>query len=136
MSAQNLPDANKKKFSGDVLLCEDCVFSTKLVKQDLISLGINVTTCQNGQEAVDILTKHPNSFDLVIMNIIMPVMNGLEAAQTLKWRGVAVPMASFSSSTEPSDLEVYQSYGMGYHLKKPYTKEEFEACLSKYLKAV
>jgi len=141
MNAQKAVQADelKLKFQGDVLLCEDSAFSQMLVKQDLVSLGANVHTCQNGQEAVDIIMKRAKNkkkpFDLVVMNIIMPVMDGLEAAQTLSWRGVKVPMVSFSSNTAPSDLENYESYGMSNHLHKPYSKEEMIACLSKYLRA-
>lgn len=67
-----------------VLVVEDEPDNREIAVISLVSAGYRVTSCANGREAVDLVEGRGNHFDVVLMDLSMPVMNGLEATQRLK----------------------------------------------------
>ncbi|MCL2763058.1 MAG: response regulator, partial [Treponema sp.] len=75
-------------------------------------------------------------FDLILMDIMMPVMYGLEAASRITRMGVDTPIVAITSNTASSDLELYAIYGMVDCVGKPFTSQELWQCLMKHLPVV
>ncbi|UCF34420.1 MAG: PAS domain S-box protein, partial [Phycisphaerales bacterium] len=86
-----------QQVEGSVLLAEDFRDARELIEHALRSAGAHVTTVENGEEAVKVATSRP--FDLILMDIRMPVMNGLEATRELRRRGCLTPIIALTAST-------------------------------------
>ncbi len=70
---------NDVQFDGTILVAEDNVINQKLIKQILMKYGISIDLAENGLEAFDKLKG--NRYDLILMDIQMPVMDGIEATR-------------------------------------------------------
>jgi CheY-like chemotaxis protein len=93
-----------------------------------------VTVANNGQEALDMIQTGGN-FDLVLMDIQMPVMDGLTAARGIRAAGLAdLPIVALTAHSLPEDREKSLRAGMNEHLTKPLNIKELLHCLSLYLK--
>jgi len=73
------------------------------------------------------------TFDLIFMDIHMPVMDGLEAASQINGLGVETPILALTANIMSNDLEMYKASGMLDYLGKPFTSQELWKCLIKYL---
>ncbi|MCX8069600.1 MAG: ATP-binding protein, partial [Thermodesulfovibrionales bacterium] len=109
--------ANKK-----ILLVEDNTFNQFVLKQLLANKGINVTIANNGDEAIHILSK--NNFDVVLMDIQMPLMNGLEATKiirdpTSEVINHEIPIIAFTAHALTHEKETYLNIGMNDYIIKP-----------------
>ncbi|MFW5758770.1 MAG: PAS domain S-box protein [Bacteroidota bacterium] len=115
-----------------ILLAEDKVVNQKVVKLMLTNLGNTVSIVNNGQEALDIY--QPDTFDLILMDIQMPVMNGVAATQKLKEKyNDLPPVVGLSANAFEGDREKYMKLGMDEYLTKPVKKADFEKLISKII---
>ncbi|MBQ3441933.1 MAG: response regulator, partial [Selenomonadaceae bacterium] len=71
----------------------------------------------DGREAVDMAAKSP--YDVILMDIQMPVMNGYEAAAAIKKSGNAVPIIAMTANAMPEDIKRTKAAGMIDHIAKP-----------------
>ena len=96
----------------------------------LQSLGYRVEFAGNGAEAVEAFA--PGKYLAILMDLRMPVMNGFEAATTIRSResGSRVPIIALSANVMPDSREIYLAAGMDDFLSKPFTKAELAAKLS------
>ena len=141
---------NKPVFEGEILLCEDNSMNQELICARLAKLGLNVTTAENGKEGIEKVEYRIQNgikpFALILMDIHMPVMDGLEAARkirTLKFpketpkqsaeQSEGVPIIALTANSTPVDREQYTAHGMPDCLSKPFTPQELMDCLKKYL---
>lgn len=107
-----------------VLLVEDNRINTLVARQLLESKGIQVEHAENGREAVEMVEKsEPHHYDLILMDIRMPVMNGLESAQTIraleKEEARTIPIIAMTANAYDEDVEKSLNAGMNSHLTKP-----------------
>ena len=111
-----------------ILLVEDNVLNQKVVMFNLKRLNCEITTASNGHEAIDKIKA--GSFDLVLMDIILPGKNGFEITGEIreleKERGVEspVPIVSLTANTLDNDREKCIAAGMNDYLSKPFTAEQ------------
>ena len=137
ISKTNYKSHEKPTFEGEVLICEDSLMNQHVVCEHLARVGITTVVAHNGQEAVDIVSERikngKKAFDLIFMDIHMPVMNGLEAASKITEMGVKTPMVALTANIMHNDLEVYKSNGMTGYLGKPFKTKDLWQCLAKYL---
>lgn len=128
----------KPTFKGEILLSEDNELMQRIIKSHLVDIGFDVTVANDGKECVDIVTSRVKNgeppFGLIFMDIYMPVMDGIEAADTLTKLGNTTPIAALSASTEASDIEKYRQHNMQYSLNKPVIPEDLWSFLCKYFK--
>lgn len=117
---------NKFDFKGKILLLVEDNAINREVATELLSKTCNFTveSAENGQVAVDMFGERPNGyFDLVLMDICMPVMDGLEAARRIRANaqkgGDAVPIVALSANAFDEDKESSRQSGMNAHLPKP-----------------
>jgi two-component system sensor histidine kinase/response regulator len=114
---------NESRLHYKVLLVEDNPVNQKLAIRLLEKMGHAVTLAQNGQEALDLSAK--NHFDLVLMDMQMPVMGGVEATQALRRReeesigGWRLPVIAMTANAMQGDREMCLQAGMDGYVSKP-----------------
>ena len=121
----------RRKYSGRVLLAEDTIENQKLISLHLHRAGINVAIVDNGQEAIDAALH--NHFDLILMDMQMPVLGGVEATRMLRSKGYFRPIVALTANTSQSDRETCMEAGVNDFLSKPIDFDHFFAVLQKYL---
>jgi len=119
------------KLSGKVLLVEDTIEIRKLVKAYLEDYGIEITTADNGKQGVELALD--GNFDLVIMDIQMPVMNGKEAVKLLREKEYTQPIIALTADAFTQQIEEYKALGFTQILTKPIVINELLNVLSTYL---
>ena len=131
-----ISDVERPVFSGEILVCEDNGLNQQVVCEHLARVGLKSVVAFNGKEGVDIATERHNNgkpFDLILMDIHMPIMDGLEAANRIAEIGVKTPVVALTANIMSNDLELYKANGMSDYLGKPFTSQELWRCLIKYL---
>jgi len=117
-----------------VLLVEDNPINTMLAKTMLGKLGCTVTCATNGLEAVETLSSA--AFDLVLMDLQMPVMGGEDATREIRRReggsSRRVPIVALTASALPGDSENCAAAGMDGLLTKPYTQAQLRSALERW----
>ena len=125
----------KASASLNVLLAEDNPVNQRLATRLLEKRGHRVTVAGNGQEAIDQLAKGP--FDLVLMDVQMPLIDGLEATRVIREReketGMHQPIVALTAHAIKGDQERCLEAGMDGYLSKPIRPEELDAVLLKQL---
>ena len=101
-----------------VLLVENESLNQEVARELLQALGIYVSLASNGQEALDLLALDP-SVDLILMDVQMPVMDGLEATRQLRLSRPTVPVIAMTGNSLPGDREHCLAAGMNDYLSKP-----------------
>jgi two-component system sensor histidine kinase/response regulator len=118
-----------------VLLAEDNSVNQRLASRLLEKRGHRVTVTANGREAVEALVNEP--FDLVLMDIQMPEMDGFEATAVIRERekhsGAHIPIVALTAHAMKSDRERCLSAGMDGYLSKPIRSQELDDLLETYL---
>ncbi len=106
-------------YTGHILLVEDNDINQLIAEELLTTVGYTLQIAQNGQEALDLLSK--NNFDLVLMDIQMPIMDGLTASMKIRenpaWTNL--PVIAMSAHAMTGDKEISIAHGMNDHITKP-----------------
>ncbi len=126
-----LETAKMEKFSGRVLVAEDSPTNQTLITLLLKRLGLEVTMAKDGTEAVD--KAMGRDFDLIIMDIQMPHMNGYEATRILRREGITVPIIALTAHAMKGDDRKCISAGCDDYLPKPLNRKELFKVIAKYL---
>jgi CheY-like chemotaxis protein len=107
-----------------ILIADDDPVILRLIQVNLELEGYEVLTANNGQEAVDMATaEHP---DLVILDIMMPRLDGYQACEMLKSAEATkeIPVIFLSAKAQQGDIEKGQSFGVAAYLTKPFDPSE------------
>jgi len=130
----------KPHFEGEVLVVDDNTMNLEVICEHLNNVGLKTVIAENGQESVDIVVKRIESgekpFDLIMMDIFMPVMDGLEAATIINRLNTEIPIIAVTANIMSGELERYKEYGMPDSLGKPFTSFELWRILQKHLTPV
>ena len=113
-----------------ILVAEDNETNQKLLKIILTKLGHTFDIAIDGQEAIDMAMA--NRYDIILMDIQMPNVNGYEATSHLREAGLTIPIIAVSANAFQEDVENSINSGMNGHITKPYVKEEIEEVLNYY----
>ncbi len=109
-----------------ILFVEDKLTTQKVIKILLNSMGHEVSLANNGKEAIE--ANNPTNFDLILMDIQMPVMDGITATRIIREKYPDGPcIVGLSANVFDGDREKYISLGMDEYMRKPATREKFEA---------
>jgi len=100
---------------------------TELIKKR----GIEVTIVENGIEALEELNK--NQYDLVLMDVNMPKMDGVEATKKLRENGFKIPIVALTANVMAEEKSAYLKAGMNDHLSKPIETQALDRMLQKFL---
>ncbi len=134
-----LLSVGEEMFAGKrVLLAEDNALNTEIAVEILGMTGLAVEHAENGREAVELFEKNePGYYDLVFMDIQMPVMNGYEAARAIRASsrpdGAKIPIVAMTANAFTEDVEAARQAGMDGHVAKPLDLQQLTALLKKFL---
>lgn len=111
-----------------VLVADDDPCMSKLAALHLQQLNAVVDTASNGKEAVEKAVKE--RYDLILMDMDMPVMDGFTAAAELRKRGYTGTIVAATAMTQPEDEKKCLEAGCDRYLAKPYTRDQLETLLA------
>jgi len=135
-----LQEIERPNFEGEVLLCEDNDMNRMVICEHLARVGIKTVVAENGKIGVnfvkDRIKNGEKMFDLIFMDIHMPVMDGIDASQIIINMNIGVPIVAITANIMLEDMEVYSKSGMSECLSKPFTSQELWRCLLKYFKPI
>ena len=136
--SDSIIDSNKKPtFKGNVLVCEDNPLNQQVINDHLTRVGLKPIIVNNGREGIDTIAERLGSgeepFDLILMDIHMPVMDGLEASAKIRKMGVKTPVVALTANVMSNDIKAYEKSGMSATIGKPFTSKQLWGCLAKFL---
>ena len=127
-------------FSGkSLLLAEDHPINQKVAELILEKTGAAVTIVENGLQCTELFTgSAKGSFDAILMDIQMPVMNGYEAAQAIRSsthpQSATIPIIAMTANAFAEDIKNALSAGMNAHIAKPIDPQKLYETLAAYIK--
>lgn len=132
-SLEELQSQNSKfQFEGQsILLVEDNPTNQKIALKLLNKLNLKVITANNGQEALEVYSQ--SDAQLILMDIQMPIMDGIEACKKLRAMDVKIPIIALTANVMEEEIKTYLKAGMNSHLSKPFQKKSIELELSQHL---
>ena len=134
-----VPESTSYRFEGKrFLLAEDNELNAEILIELLGCRGAKVEWAENGEKAIDAFSKHPAGYyDAVFMDVMMPVMNGYEAARALRAcssaRSEEVKIVALTANAFATDIGKAHSAGMNDHVAKPIEVERLIETLQKWL---
>ena len=125
------------EFEGHILLVEDNVVNPQVATGLVRMMGGSLDVAINGVGAVD--KWHKNSYDLILMDIEMPIMDGLTAATSIREEEVLqqipyTPIVAVTANAMDGDRELYLGKGMDDYLSKPYSRQGLHKMLAHCLR--
>lgn len=121
----------KPKSGSTILLAEDNFLSQKLAHRILTNMGMHVTVANNGKIAVDLVKSNP--FDLVILDIQMPVMDGIEAAKQIRAFNQKTPILAMTANAFSEDRALCLAAGMNDYISKPIDPKSLSRALATWI---
>lgn len=138
-SAETATDTPADLTDLHILVVEDNELNLEIAVFSLEAAGLNVSTAINGLEAVQLFEKSkPYEYDIILMDIMMPVMNGLDAAKAI--RGLSrpdattVPIIALSANAFAEDIQKSKNAGINEHLAKPLEMDKVLKVIASYCK--
>ena len=131
-------NAGVTRYPGvQILVAEDNQLNQVLIARFLEQIGVTVTLASNGQECIDLLTNQPAMYDLVLMDMQMPEMDGLEATRRIRdvLKLKDVPVIALTANVMAEDQKLCLDAGMNDFLAKPVNIPELGAKLETWLPA-
>lgn len=129
-------DEKNSRFEASVLVAEDNIINQKLIRRTLEDIGLEVTVANNGLEAFE---KRKNyQFDLIFMDIQMPVLDGIEATQEIldyeaDYDQHHIPIIALTANALKGDRERFLAAGMDEYTTKPLVRSEIISLLNNFL---
>jgi signal transduction histidine kinase/HPt (histidine-containing phosphotransfer) domain-containing protein len=130
-SEHRVEEMESASVHGRVLVAEDSPDNQQLISIYLRCLGAEVTLCENGKLAVETALRQP--YDLILMDMQMPVMSGLEAVELLRARGYKGPIYALTANAMKEDVAMYHRIGCDGFLAKPIEKASFNRVVRDHL---
>ena len=130
-SARTVADFDNVTSNADLLVVEDNPINQLVAREQLTLAGHRVTVVENGQAAIEAL--YDESFELVLMDMQMPVMDGLEATRQLRARGETRPIIAMTANAMDEDGKRCIDAGMQAVIKKPVSRDELLQTVQSYL---
>ncbi len=129
-------DVNRSKFDADILVAEDNQINQKLIKRTLEDLGLRITLANNGLEAFE--KRKNQEFDLIFMDIQMPVLDGVEAVQEIleyeeDYEKPHIPVIALTANALKGDRERFLAAGMDEYTTKPLVRDAIISILKQFI---
>ncbi|MDD5372742.1 MAG: PAS domain S-box protein [Sulfurimonas sp.] len=126
--AHNYPDLSHL----NILLVEDNEINQEIALAILKRVKINAVVANNGKEAVSIFLSKPNFFNIILMDLQMPVMSGYEAATIIREHDKKIPIIALTAAAMVEDRDKVLKVGMNDHLAKPIDSDEMLQTVGKW----
>jgi len=142
------PSSDAKHYLSDIIQCdytgkrvllvEDNDLNSEIAKEIIGMTGAEVVTAENGKTAVDMISSgSEGDFDLIFMDIQMPVMNGYEATAAIRTSNIpaarSVPIVAMTANAFAEDVQLARSAGMNEHISKPLDMTRLRDVMRKWL---
>lgn len=124
----NLKDKVSQK---KILICEDNLINRLVIKKILSNINMLITFAENGLDGVN--KAKEEKFDIILMDIRMPIMDGLEATKVIRTFDSNIPIIALSANAYKEDIEKSIKFGMNEHLAKPIDKQKLINTINRYL---
>ncbi|MBL4238211.1 ATP-binding protein [Vibrio fluvialis] len=118
--------------SKHILVVEDTKTNQMVIQLLLNRMGYNVTIANNGQHAIELIEKN-KSFDLIFMDISMPIMDGIQATRILRSQRLTTPIIALTAHSMNSDHQNCLAAGMNDIVLKPIRSKELQRISDRYL---
>lgn len=125
---KSVPDPDRSPLK--ILAAEDNQVNQRLLHLVLEAAGHNITLVGNGREAVDSIRS--GDFDLVLMDVHMPVQDGISATREIRALGIDIPIIAVTANAMAGDSERYLQAGMTDYVSKPINPARLLKCVSQY----
>ncbi|GIC78234.1 hypothetical protein FMO003_14030 [Moritella sp. F3] len=130
-------DEATTKANRAILLVEDNLINQKVASININQLGLDVILAKNGQEAIDMYAESHQHINLVLMDCMMPVMDGFDATVGIRdyeesYSLSRIPIIALTASILEDDIQRCFDSGMDDYLPKPFKKEIFREKITKY----
>lgn len=126
----------------NVLMAEDNDLNAELATVMLEDAGMAVTRASDGKKAVELFKNHPQgTYDIILMDIMMPNMDGHQAAKTIRAMGTerpdaaTIPIIAVSANAFAEDIKASLDSGMNGHVSKPLNMKEVTDTIAKHIKS-
>ena len=119
------------KLKGNVLLAEDNPDNQHLFSMYLKRFGVSLDIAHNGQQAIEFALR--DNYDIILMDMQMPIMDGIEATRDLRNKGVKTPIVALTANAMKDDMDRFYSAGCDNFLTKPIKRETLYQLCSSYL---
>lgn len=126
-------EAESTEFNANVLLVEDNAINQEVIQAQLTHLGLTISIANNGREAVERVNRH--QYDLVLMDIQMPEMDGYEATKLIRVTQPDLPIVALTAAAMVEDRKKALEAGMSDHLSKPFKESQIRETLIRWLPA-
>ncbi len=136
---QETKDISQSSFAAfrdkHILIVEDNVINQKVLSSLLVPGGVKISLANNGQEAVDMIKEKKMKFDLVLMDINMPILDGYAATEMIRLdpKYDTLPIVAFTALVLDSEIEKMYSCGINAFLSKPLNIGKLYTALSMFL---
>ncbi|MDD3769528.1 response regulator [Sulfuricurvum sp. IAE1] len=129
-------DEKSSRFAATALVAEDNVINQKLIRRTLEDLGLEITIANNGLEAFE--KRKNGDFDVIFMDIQMPVLDGIEATQEIldfeeDYGQHHIPIIALTANALKGDRERFLAAGMDEYTTKPLVRSEIISLLNNFL---
>jgi osomolarity two-component system, sensor histidine kinase TcsA len=120
--------------SKRLLLAEDNPINQKVMLMMLKRIGfVKIDAAADGREAIELLKANPLLYDLILMDISMPVLSGLEATMEIRKMGLRLPIIAMTANALKDDVDEYFEKGMNDYVPKPVDRELLMKVFLKWL---
>ena len=136
---QEMTQAKENLRGIRVLLAEDNDLNAEIAEIQLEELGMKVTRANDGKQAVELFSDKPaDTFNVILMDIMMPQMNGYEATKAIRHMddrpdGREIPIIAMTANAFAEDVQASMDAGMNGHLSKPIVMDEVIKTISRNL---
>ena len=129
-------DEKNSRFAATALVAEDNIINQKLIRRTLEDLGLEITIANNGLEAFE--KRKNGNFDVIFMDIQMPVLDGIEATQEIldfeeDYAQHHIPIIALTANALKGDRERFLAAGMDEYTTKPLVRSEIISLLNNFL---
>lgn len=119
-----------------VLLVDDSKFNLKLFRRFLANQGYEIESCEDGQSAWDLLQKEPGAFSTVLLDMVMPGMDGIQVIKAMRKNSELKNIPVIFQTANEEELHKGIQAGADYYIKKPFKDDQlqttFKAAVKKY----
>ena len=129
---------NSNDFSGvKILVAEDNEINAEIITELLDSIGIKCVIAEDGLEALRVFTEEsPDEFDMIFMDIQMPIMDGYESARRIRasnnTRAKSIPIIAMTANAFEDDVKASMASGMNAHISKPIDFERLKSIIKSF----
>ncbi|OUR63439.1 hypothetical protein A9Q74_00945 [Colwellia sp. 39_35_sub15_T18] len=127
---QSLITTQSSSYVGKILLTDDHDDNRRLIARILKGMGLDVIEAINGREAIEQCMQHQPT--LILLDIQMPEMDGIQVLQKLRELGCGQPIYALTANAMSHEISQYLALGFDGHLKKPIERDKFVATIARY----